>query len=153
LTSPPDEISIQGRISFASQYPYMNDVHHLRLSINKFNYPLSWAFVGIISEGIRIQNTENSNYSNRSSFGWHLGRQSIIYDRCTSTSHNYDGRHIRQGDILTIIIDCIQKTIEIKNERTLNKHIIYVNSNYCPLPWLFAVNFNYTNQDSMHLLH
>ncbi len=153
MTSPPNEINIPGRISFASQYPYMNGIHHIRLSVDKFNYPLSWAFVGIISEGIRIQNTENLNYLNRSSFGWHLGRQSIIYDRQTSTSHNYDGRNIRQGDILIIIIDCNQKTIEIKNERTLNTHMISINSNYCPLPWLFAINFNYQNQDLMHLLH
>jgi hypothetical protein len=131
----------------------MNGINRLRLSIDKFNYPLSWAFIGIISEGIRIHNTENPNYLNRSSFGWHLGRPSIIYDRKTSTSYNYDGRDIRQGDILTIIIDCNQKTIEMKNERTLYTHIIYINSNYCPLPWLFAVNFNYQNQDSMHLVH
>jgi hypothetical protein len=149
FTSPPDERNIPGRISFASQYPYMNGIHRLRLSIEKFDCLSSWAFVGIISEGIRI---ENQTYSNRSSFGWHLGRQSIIYDRQTSTSHNYDGRNIRQGDILTIIIDCNQKTIEIKNERTLNTHMISINCNFCPLPWLFAVNFNYKNQDSMHLL-
>jgi hypothetical protein len=149
LTSPPDEIHIPGRISFASQYPYITGIHHLRLSIDKFNSPSSWAFVGIISEEIRIQ---NSNYLNRSSFGWHLGRQSIIYDRQTSISYNYDGRNIRQNDILTIIIDCNKKLIEIKNERTLDKHCIYINSNNCPLPWLFAVNFNYKNNDSMHLL-
>jgi hypothetical protein len=152
LISPPDEISIPGRISFASQYPYMTGVHHLRLSIDKFNYPSSWAFVGIVSEGIRIEKTENSNYSNRSSFGWHLGRQSIIYDRQTSTSHDYDGRDIRSGDILTFIIDCDQNTIEMKNERTLYTHSIYINSSCCPFPWLFAVNFNYRNKDSMHLL-
>jgi hypothetical protein len=128
----------------------MNGIHRLRLSIDKFNTPLSWAFIGIISEGIRI---ENSNYLNRSSFGWHLGRQSIIYDRQTSILHNYDGRHIRQGDVLTIVIDCNQKTIEMKNERTLDTHVIYIDSHFCPLPWLFAVNFNYTKNDSMHLLH
>ncbi|CAF0986330.1 unnamed protein product [Rotaria sordida] len=152
LTSPPNEINILGRISFASQYPYMTGVHCLRLSIDTFNYPSSWAFVGIISEGIRLENTEDRNYLNRSSFGWHIGRQSIIYDRQISTTHNYDGRDIRQGDILKIIIDCNQKTIEIKNERTLNTHLICINSNHCPLPWLFAVNFNYKNKDSMYLL-
>ncbi|CAF4524431.1 unnamed protein product [Rotaria sp. Silwood2] len=141
-----------GRVSFASQYPYMTGVHRLRLSIDTFDYSSSWAFVGIISEGVRLENTEYQNYLNRSSFGWHIGRQSIIYDRQTSTTHNYDGRDIRQGDILKIIIDCNQKTIEIKNERTLNTHLIYINSNHCPLPWLFAVNFNYKNKDSMHLL-
>jgi hypothetical protein len=149
MTLPPDEINIPGRISFVSQYPYLTGVYRLRLSIDKFNSPSSWAFVGIISEGIR---TQNSNYLNRSSFGWHLGRQSIISDRQTSTLHNYDGRDIRQNDILTIIIDCNQKIIEIKNERTLDKHNLPINSNDCPLPWLFAVNFNYKNMDSMHLL-
>ena len=152
LTAPPDEMKISGRISFASQYPYMNGVHRLRLSIEKFHCPLSWAFVGIVSEGMEIENQDNPTFSNRSSFGWHLGRQSIIYDRQTSTLHNYDGRNIRQADILTILIDCIQKTIEIKNERTLDAHTISINTQFCPLPWLFAVNFNYQNQDSMHLL-
>ena len=130
----------------------MNDRHRLRLYIDRFDTPSSWAFAGIISEGLRLENNQNSNYINRSSYGWHIGRQSIIYDRHTSTSHNYDGRHIRQGDILTIIIDCNQKIIEIKNERTLYKHIIYINTNYCPLPWLFAVNFNYKNHDLIHRL-
>ena len=152
MTSPPDEIILPGRISFASQYPYMTGVHRLRLSIDKFNSPSSWAFVGIMSEGNQIENTDNLNYLNRSSFGWHLGRQSIIFNRQTSTSYNYDGRNIRSGDILTIIIDCNQNTIEMKNERTLYTHNIYIKSNYCPFPWLFAVNFNYGNKDSMHLL-
>ncbi|CAF3865774.1 unnamed protein product [Adineta steineri] len=152
LTLPPDEINIEGHISFASQYPYMTGIHRLRLSIDKFNYPLSWAFIGIVSEGIQIQNQEDFKSTNRSSFGWHLGRQSIIYNRQTSTSYNYDGRHIRSGDILTIIINCNQNKIEMKNERTLYTHSISIDSNYWPFPWLFAVNFNYKNKDSMHLL-
>ena len=152
LTSPPDEPNIPGRVSFASQYPYLTGTHRLRLSIDQFRPPLSWAFVGIISDGVRKHSTPSPYYFNRSSFGWHLGRQSIIHDRHTSTSHSFDGRDIRQGDILMIIIDSNEKTIELRNERTKMRHVIHVNVNYCPLPWLFAVNFNYANKDSMRLL-
>jgi len=100
-----------------------------------------------------MDKSSDRTYLNRSSFGWHIGRQSIIYDRRTSIGSDFDGRQIRQGDILTIFIDCDQKLLEIKNERTLSKHTIYINSDCCPLPWLFAVNFNYQNNDSMYLLH
>ncbi|UJR29155.1 hypothetical protein I4U23_010369 [Adineta vaga] len=149
LTSPPNEIMIPGRISFASQYPYMTGVHRLRLSIDKFQCPSSWAFVGIMSEGISIQNTDQFK---RTSFGWHLGRQSIIYNRQTSLTYDFDGRDIRSNDILTIIIDCNENRIEMKNERTLKIHQIHIDTNYCPFPWIFTVNFNYRNKDSMHLL-
>lgn len=153
MTCPPGERKLSGRISFASLSPYISGRHRLRLLIEKFTSPLSWAFVGIISEGLRIDNSLNRTYFNRSSFGWHIGRQSIISDRRTSIEHDFDGRQIRQGDILTIMIDCDEKIIEFKNERTLYKHMISINSHCCPLPWLFAINFNYQNNDSMYLLH
>ena len=152
LTSPPDETTSLGRISFASQYPYLAGVHHLRLSLDQFVSPSSWAFVGIVSTGVRLQSINDPVYLNRSSFGWHLGRQSIVCDRHTSTIYGYDGRHVRQGDILSVQIDCQEKKITIKNERTLESHTIVVNSQLCPLPWLFAVNFNYGKKDSMRLL-
>lgn len=152
LTIPPNELSIPGRISFVSQYPYLTGVHYLRLSIDHFINPSSWAFVGIVSTEMRLENIENSTYLNRSSFGWHLGRQSIIYDRHTSITHDYDGRQVRQGDTINIQIDCNEKTIRIRNERIQDSHTISIDINSCPLPWFFAVNFNYGNKDLMQLL-
>lgn len=153
LTCPPNETSISGRISFATQCPFIGGTHFLRLSIDSFQSPTSWAFIGIVSNGIRSDNSIRDVYLNRSSFGWHLGRQSIIYDRHCSTNHQYDGRNIRSGDIMKIQIDVQEKFIEIKNERTQESHQIFIDTRCCPLPWLFAVNFNYQIKDSMRLLH
>lgn len=151
-TLPPEEPSIPGRVSFASQYPYMNGLHHLRLSIDRFNQPLSWAFVGIVSNELRLMNSECSAYSNRSSFGWHLGRQSIINDRITSTKHDFDGRDTHQGDIINIKIDCDKSWIRLTNERTLYSHTISIDRHCCPLPWFFAVNINYGRKDFVRML-
>lgn len=152
LTCPPNEPSMLGRISFASQCPYLTGIHHLRLSIDHFQSPSSWAFVGIVSNGTRSEQSGQALYFNRSSFGWHLGRQSIVYDRHTSTSHGYDGRNLRSGDIMQIKIHCEEKLIRIKNERTQQSHAIPIDMQRCPLPWFFAVNFNYEAKDSMRLL-
>ena len=151
LNCPPDETASAGRISFASQYPYLAGVHHLRLSLAQFVSPSSWKFVGIVSTGPRLQSIDDPVCLNRSSFGWHLGRPSIVYYRHTSMIYGYDDRHVSQGDILSTQIDCSGKTITMKNERTLDSHTIVVNSQLCPLPWLFAVNLNYGKKDSMRL--
>lgn len=153
LTSPPNESSTSGRISFASQCPFLSGTHVLRLSVDHFHSSSSWAFVGIVSNGNRSENGAHDVYLNRSSFGWHLGRQSIIYDRHCSTNHQYDGRNVRAGDIMKIQIDCREKFLQIKNERTQESHRISIDTQCCPLPWLFAVNFNYVTKDSMRLLH
>ncbi|CAF1325124.1 unnamed protein product, partial [Adineta ricciae] len=148
-TSPSNERSLSGHVSFASQYPYMTGVHRLRLSIDQFQSPSSWAFVGIMSEGIPMESTDKFR---RTSFGWHLGRQSIVYNRQSVTDYTYDGRDIRSSDILGIVIDCNNNQIDMKNERTLKSHQIRIDSQSCPFPWFFVVNFNYGNKDSMHLL-
>lgn len=148
---PLDESFSPGRVSFASQYPYLDGVHYLRVSIDQFVKSLSWAFIGIISHEVRLDNSRNAAYSSRSSFGWHLGRQSIIYDRLTSIDHHFDGRDISQGDVLRIKIDCSKKIIVLKNERTSYSHSIEIDTNSCPLPWFFAVNFNYEKKDFIRL--
>lgn len=58
---PSNEIRIVGRISFISQYPYMTDVHRVRILIDNYiSLSIIMAFVGIVSEESRIENTENA---------------------------------------------------------------------------------------------
>jgi len=46
---------------------------------------------------------------------------------------------MKNGDIISLIIDCDKSLIMMINERSEVKHEITVNVNNCPLPWQLHV--------------
>ena len=141
-----------GRVLFAIRYPYLAGVHLLRLSRNQFTSSSSWKFVGIFWTGARLQSIDNSAYLNRSSSGWHLGRQSIICDRHSSTIYDYDGRFVRQADILIILVDWYEKEVSAKNKQTLESPAIVSIRQLSLLPCLSAVNLNKLRKEGFYAL-
>lgn len=52
---------------------------------------------------------------------------------------------IIQNDIVDLLIDCDQRTIKLKNERTKEIIELSVDINKCPFSWQFHLNLYATN--------
>ncbi|CAF3345621.1 unnamed protein product [Rotaria socialis] len=93
--------------------------------------------------------------------GW-FGNNSIAmhgrgYDSSTSAGPDYTGNYEQYyitNDIVTLIINCEEATLTLKNERTNKEYQMFINdhkSYYSRLPWIIYINLYYPG-DKIRLL-
>ncbi|CAF1297945.1 unnamed protein product [Didymodactylos carnosus] len=130
---------------------YSNGSHNIRLKIETMqdNY---WLFLGIISASSSLR--ENV-YTTKSAYGWGGTNESskFVYlegIENNGTQYGYDG-DIRKNDILEIVLNCDQQTIDLFNIRTNKKYEITVDIHRCPFPWKLAISLYYSG-DSVRLI-
>ncbi|CAF2565002.1 unnamed protein product [Rotaria sp. Silwood2] len=97
-----------------------------------------WIFFGIISKSESMQ---TCSYSSPSSWGWASQNQVFSGGQC---SYKQSSDAI-QNDTLILSIDCDQRKIELKNERTNFIMQMWININSCPFPWQLHLNLYTAN--------
>ncbi len=92
-----------------------------------------WIFFGIISKSELMQ---ANSYSSSSNNGWATGNQTYVNGQYTSEQTI----EITQNDVVVLLIDCDQRKIELKNERTTCTCQMSIDTKVCPFPWQFHLN-------------
>lgn len=109
---------------------YSSGKHTLRYKIDSFD-PNSSVDFGIISnkKGIELHQRESTTF-----YGW---KDDDIVCRGVVSEKNYGGYQsdFQTNDIYQLVIDCDQRKIRIKNERTAISYDLLVDTTKCPLPW------------------
>ena len=124
---------IRGRNEYAS------GSHQIRLYIEESSN--TWILLGINSRSIPLH---NESYQCRSTYGWASNNRIWSYGQ-EKRNHSSIDIEIRKGDIISLILDCDNRTVTMVNVRTNMKHELLVNVIYCPLPWQLHVNLYETN--------
>lgn len=129
-----DQVVVHGQInSYATAHgkgEYLDGQHRVRLKIEEY-YSSKWIFVGIISKDALIQ----GNLVNiPSTYGWAGPNQVYMNGVYSSNFYKYQS-DVQKDDVLELFIDCDQRKICLKNERTQSSYEIVIDLNKCPFPW------------------
>jgi hypothetical protein len=111
---------------------YITGQHTSRFQIEKLREN-GWILFGIIS---KLESMNINSYNSPSSYGWTT--QGQIYT--VGQYHKRQKNDIIQNDIITLIIDCDKKKIQMKNERTSLVKELLIDINKCPFPWKLHFN-------------
>lgn len=111
---------------------YTTGQHRIRFKIEEL-HENGWMLFGIISKSESM--TINSCISS-SSYGWTTYDQIYIAGQC----HEEDCNDIIKNDIITLIIDCDQKKIQMKNQQTGRNMELFIDIKKCPFPWKLHFN-------------
>jgi hypothetical protein len=112
---------------------YTTGKHRIRFKIEKLREN-GWMLFGVIS---KLESININSYIASSSYGWSTKDQVFI----AGQYHKGQSNDIIQNDIITLIIDCDQKKLQMKNEQTDRIMELSVNINKCPFPWKLHFNF------------
>lgn len=104
-----------------------------------------WIFFGIISKSEPMR---TNSYSSPSNYGWATAHHTYV------SGQNIGGQTIDiiQNDIITLLIDCNQRKIELKNERLNRTQELPIDINKCSFPWQFHLNLCTANT-RVRILH
>jgi hypothetical protein len=97
-----------------------------------------WIFFGIITKSDGMQ---NNSYGLPSAYGWATHSQVYVNGR----NIGGQGLEVVQNDIIILLLDCDQRKIELKNERSNRTIEMPVDINKCPFPWQFHLNLHAAN--------
>jgi hypothetical protein len=122
-----DTTEIRGRNA------YTTGCHKIRLRIEQSTN--KWTFLGINSKLTPLQ---NQSHSSSSSYGW-TSNHTIWSNGQPKSSLPNKPVDMKNGDIISLIIDCDMCLIMMINERSEIKHELIVNVDHCPLPWQLHV--------------
>ncbi|CAF3574906.1 unnamed protein product [Rotaria sp. Silwood1] len=111
---------------------YISGQHILRFQIERLFGNL-WIFFGIIS---KFESMQLYSHNSPSSYGWTTNNQIYVGGqcRCEQTSNAIE------NDTVTLSIDCDQRRIMLKNERTNCVMQLSIDTTLCPFPWQFHLN-------------
>jgi hypothetical protein len=112
---------------------YLTGQHTHRFQIKNLREN-GWILVGIISKS---ESMNINSYNLPSSYGWTTRGQFYIAGQYHKEQKNDD---IIQNDIITLIIDCDQRKIQMKNERIGLIKELSIDINKCPFPWKLHFN-------------
>jgi hypothetical protein len=111
---------------------YTTGQHRIQFKIEEL-LKNGWILFGIISKS---ESMNINSYIAPSSYGWTIRNQIYIAGQYQEGKNN----DIIRKDIITLIIDCDQKKIQMKNERTGRVMELSVDIKKCPFPWKLHFN-------------
>jgi hypothetical protein len=116
---------------------YISGQHILRFQVELFSGD-AWIFFGIVS---KTEPMKVNSYSSLSTYGWATHNQTYIAGQIVSRRSG----DAKQNDIITLLIDCDQRKIELNNERSGYTMEMPVDITKCPFPWQFHLNLHAQN--------
>jgi hypothetical protein len=119
--------SSDGHTEIRGKSEYSTGRHTLRFQVEQLAQN-GWIFFGIISKS---EPMKISSYSSPSTYGWSNRKQICVGGQFSEKSID----DIIQNDTVILLINCDQRKIELKNERTNGTQELFVDINKCPFPW------------------
>jgi hypothetical protein len=134
-----DQVGVHGQTdSYATirgKGEYLCGQHRLRLKIEEY-HSSKWIFLGIISKDVLL--IEENSINIPSIYGWAGPNQVYINGKYNSSYNKYPS-DVQKNDILELFIDCDQRKIGLRNERTDSSYELDVDLDKCPFPWQLNV--------------
>jgi hypothetical protein len=115
---------------------YTSGRHEIRLCIEQSAD--IWTFLGINSKSVPLQ---NQSQSSKSTYGW-TNNNCLWLNGHGQKPTSAPRIEMKTNDIINLIFDCDNQKISMINERTLARHELTININYCPFPWQLHVNLS-----------
>lgn len=112
---------------------YTTGRHTLVFKLEKLN---GWNLFGIISKRDPLQ---EHSYNSPSCYGWYNGDQFVYRNGENVGGQGHDAI---ENDVIKLVIDCDQRSIQLTNERTNRTIELFVDINKCPFPWQLHLNLN-----------
>jgi hypothetical protein len=122
-----------GQTEIRGRNAYTTGCHKIRLRIEQSTN--TWTFLGINSKVTPLGDQSNSSPS---SYGWSTNNYNWSNGQPKSSLPN-KCIHMKNGDIINLIIDCDKYLIMMINEHSEVTHELAVNVDNCPLPWQLHV--------------
>ncbi|CAF1273771.1 unnamed protein product [Adineta ricciae] len=129
---------------------YSKGQHTIRFKIEQSQVPYN-IFFGCISSQV---NSTQIHHDSPWVAGW-FGYNEVHHHGTTEKNvqmHGYDSDKIETYDVLSLILNCDQRQIELYPERLKKIHELAINIDEAPLPWQLIVILTYKN-DSVRILH
>jgi hypothetical protein len=119
---------VNGEFAPYSQSELLRGEHYFRFKSENL-------FLGIASNNA---NTRRELWNTPTTYGWTT--KNLVY-RNGVPEQGYRGYRsdLELGDTFLLVVNCDNKTISLKNERTGHTDNLQVNPNDCPLPWKLNV--------------
>jgi hypothetical protein len=129
--------SSNGHTEIRGKNEYITGIHTFGFRVDQL-VQNGWIFFGIISKS---ESMRAASYNSPSTYGWATENQIYVNGR------NIGGQtlEIAQNDTIILLIDCDQRKIELKNERSNCTLKIPVDINKCPFPWQLHLNLHAAN--------
>jgi len=127
----------QIRTEIRGKNEYQIGSHTIRFRIEQLVQD-GWIAFGIISKS---EPTQNNSYTSSSSYGW--SNQNQIY--IGGELNNEETIEIIQDDIVELFIDCDQRKIELKSERSDRTMELSIDIDKCAFPWQYYINLHGAN--------
>jgi len=115
------------------KFEYTTGQHTLCLKVEQLN---GWILFGIISKSTPLQ---IHSYTSSSCYGWY-NSEDFVY--AGGENIGGQGSDIVQNDTIHLVIDCDERVIRLKNERTEQMLELQVDTQKCPFPWQLHLNLN-----------
>jgi hypothetical protein len=113
---------------------YKKGCHEIYLRIEEIS--TSWMFLGINSS--KSTPLQNDSYTSKSTYGW--SNDNCVWEKGAYKSNQSARIDMNKNDLISLVLDCDNRRIEIHNKRMSAKHEMKVDDLQCPLPWQIHVN-------------
>jgi hypothetical protein len=122
---------------YAYRLAYLNGPRELWTGEYQFRLSTGLLFIGIIS---KHADTRSILLNTRSVYGWN-GDDVVYLNGVPERGYRGYQSNMQRGDIISLIVNCEQKIIRLKNFTKNTTDILDINTDKCPLPWLLKVRF------------
>ncbi|CAF1090776.1 unnamed protein product [Adineta ricciae] len=129
--------NLSGHIEVRGKNEYTTGNYTLRFQV-EYLMPNGWIFFGIIS---KFTPTKNESFTSSSTYGWSNRHQ-------TYTAGNLDNSptlEVLEGDVIALLINCDEQTIEMTNERLNRTQKLSIDTHQCLFPWKLHLNLHKPN--------
>jgi hypothetical protein len=126
---------------------YASGKHRLRFRIERKSS--MWVYIGVTSKTAPMK---QNSYETSSSYGW------VSYDHyyaggvITKRGGIFAGDSNLENDVIELLIDVTNQTLQYTNERTRQTQKLTVNIAKCPLPWQILINLT-GSEDRIRILN
>jgi hypothetical protein len=122
---------------YAYRSAYLDSRRELLTGEYRFRLSTGHIFIGIISKDV---NPRGESLNIPSVYGWN-GDDIVYINGVLERGYRGYQSNMQMGDIISLIVNCEQKVIRLRNETKNTTHTLDINTNRCPLPWLLKVRF------------
>ncbi|CAF3868788.1 unnamed protein product [Rotaria sp. Silwood1] len=114
---------------------YSSGQHRFRFRIETLGNN-KWILFAIVSKDAAII---HYSYRTPTTYGWAGRNQVYLNGTCNSGFNGYKS-DMEMNDTIEFYVDCDQRKIRLKNERTNSTYELDVNVTQCPFPWQLSLN-------------
>ncbi|CAF0980081.1 unnamed protein product [Adineta ricciae] len=129
--------NLSGHIEVRGKNEYTTGSYTLRFQVD-YLIPNGWIFFGIISNFTPMK---NESFASSTTYGWSNRHQTYT----AGNLNNPSTLEVLEGDVIVLLINCDEQTIEMTNERLNRTQKLPIDTQKCLFPWQLHLNLHAPN--------